>query len=171
MNDDIFKKECDKLYYKLKEINKDIWIYGAGRCGELLYNHLANNNVNVVGFIDEKYNSIKKKYGLPVVCIDDVIPNESYVIVSLMEFNYEVLVMLRTKGFSENNVYFISRYDYNTESIQYHGATIGKYTKNYGLFMSFAPNLVNKIGAFCSINETSRCYNNHPTKKVSTFLF
>ena len=58
-------------------------------------------------------------FGLPVVSLNDVRSNESHVIVSLMDFNYEVLIMLKAKGFNEDNVSFISRYHYNDKNTDY----------------------------------------------------
>ena len=171
MNEDSFNKECEKVCRRIFGVNKDIWIYGAGQGGRILFNHLANHDIAVAGFIDKRFKDIKRMFGLPVVSLSDVRSNESHVIVSLMDFNYEVLIMLKAKGFNEDNVSFISRYHYNEKNIRYKGASIGKYTRNYDSFMSFAPNLVEEIGAFCSINPTSRCYSNHPVNKVSTFLF
>lgn len=172
MNETDFRLEGEKQIKNLETLRFELWIYGAGRGGDIVYETCLKRGYDVKGFVDRLFSEIVNKNGLPVIGLENMPVKNVFIIVSVMEFQPDILISLKQKGFSKDHLLFISRLKRNLEDIEYMGATIGKFTSNYDLFMSRHPALVKRIGRFCSINETARCYsNNHPIHGVSTYLF
>ena len=145
MNETDFRLECEKQIKNLETLKFELWIYGAGRGGDIVYETCLKRGYDVKGFVDRRFSEIVNKNGLPVIGLENMSVKNVFIIVSVMEFQPDILISLEQKGFSKDHLLFISRLKRNLEDIEYMGATIGKFTSNYDLFMSRHPALVKSI--------------------------
>ncbi len=150
---------------------RKIWIYGAGKGGQILLEELKQRNVTVQGFIDKKATILKTMYGLPVENIENIDLGFSYLVISLRGWDFSVVEELDKQKISIKNYYYVAAgTDFITEDIVYRGCKIGRYTYGYKELLEYFP-MAESIGRYCSINTTARIYNNHPLESVTTHPF
>ena len=150
---------------------RKIWIYGAGRGGNVIKDVLMEQNIPFYGFVDEKSEIIKELDGMPVVSIDKLNSQKDYLIISLRGYNSEVVNLCKKHNFCETDIYYVvAGEDFNKEDIVYRGCEIGRYTYGYEELLKYFP-IAERIGRFCSINGTAKLWNNHPMNYVSTHPF
>ena len=168
-----FKQCCEQKLKFIRSLkSNNIWIFGAGKGAEVLYEILEKDGIDICGFLDKRASDLKSKYGFPVKQINDFEGKNPFIIVSLMEFSYEALVEISSMGILPNQVLFIATHKRNAKTIEYLGAKIGKFSYDYVSFMSRFPHLLKEMGAFCSISETARCIAMfHNPADVTTHIF
>lgn len=165
----IARKKLSDLYFNVNE--RKIVIWGASIGGEIVKNEIEALGLNVERFIDKQFIEKQKFLGLRVDNIDSIDVEKEYIIVAVMSFYYEIEEILKNMGFSHNDYkYIFDNEGYNKEDIIYKGCSIGRYTYGYKELLEYFP-LAEKIGRFCSINNTARIYNNHPVDYVTTHPF
>lgn len=151
--------------------NKDIWIYGAGKGGKILYEVLKKERIEVKGIIDKNADSIRMFYDMLVKKIEDINLDNIYIIVSLMEFDRNIVEEFKEKRINIRNYYYIvAGCDFNKEDIVYKNCKVGRYTYGYKELLEIYP-LATSIGRYCSINCTARIWNNHPIDCITTHPF
>lgn len=58
--------------------DKEIWIYGAGTGGSVVFDVLSNAGIHVKGFIDKNKRNMPYKFGLPVQTIGEIDKEKSF---------------------------------------------------------------------------------------------
>lgn len=154
--------------------NRKIFIWGAGNGGSIVYSVLKARGFLVEGFIDRRAGEQKDFLGLPVADAGVLDARNIFVVVSLMDFNSDVLRQLLDKGYSfKRDICYIFEYDepfYCEEDTVYKGCRVGRYTYGYKELLADFP-IAESIGRYCSINGTARIWNNHPMECVTTHPF
>ncbi len=173
LSDEDFRSVCKSKIDKLLSFSgsKKIWIYGAGRGGQILLDELKQRNVNVQGFIDKKAETLNSMCDLPVEKIENIDLESSYLVVSLRGWDFSVVEELSKQKIDMQNYYYIAAgADFIAEDIVYRGCKIGRYTYGYKELLEYYP-MADSIGRYCSINGTAKIYNNHPLESVTTHPF
>ncbi len=173
IDEKLFRTVCEnKIPIALKYSGcRNIWIYGAGCGGTILYELLTDHGVVVSGFIDKRYDEIKMYNNLPVVCITELNPSVDYIFISMRSYEGDVVDECYRQGYSDNDMYVISAGDdVNKEDIVYMGCKVGRYTYGYEGLLSNFP-IAESIGRFCSIAGSARIFNNHPMEFITTHPF
>ncbi len=157
---------------RMRESEKrQLWIYGAGIGGAIIWDVLNRNGMDIAGFIDKRAAEIQQLSAKRVVTIDYVNPKDDFIIISLRGYDPAVVDLCKEHGFSAEDIYYLAAgEDFNKEDTVYRGCRIGRYTYGYQQLLESCP-LAESIGRFCSINETARIWNNHPLDYVSTHPF
>jgi FkbM family methyltransferase len=97
-----------------KKIDSSILIYGAGNNGITVANHLLENGIQILGFIDKNAESLGLVNGIPVYTIQQVqrrFPPNQQILVAIHNYMVdisELILSIKTQGF--NNV--INMFDY-----------------------------------------------------------
>lgn len=89
-----YKRICiEKMERMLTNTNKrNIYIWGAGKGGKILFDVLKEYQITIKGFLD---NSEKKEYlGLEVKNPTFAKPSKDYILIAIMDYKYEVLQQL-----------------------------------------------------------------------------
>lgn len=179
MTQDEFKIVCERKIHKVKENAKGrkIYIWGAGEGGKIVEETCQEKDLTVSGFCDKNADAIKKYLGYPVRHLSEMNPEEDYLIISFMTFEYELLDWVHEIGYTCEDCFYISEnedfYEYNKFSrtdIVYRGCKVGRYTYGYEDLLRDYP-MAASIGRYCSINPTARIWNNHPMDYISTHPF
>lgn len=174
MDAEKFKQICkEKSQRFLRYAGKrNLYIYGAGDGGRILFETLETMGVTVYGFIDIRIkDGLKNFYGRPVFGMESVSPEMDYIIVSVMHFDMEILKTLLDHGYKGKDFFVLMENEnYNSSDICYRGCTVGRYTYGYEYLLADFP-IVERIGRFCSINGTARVVANHPKNLVSSNTF
>ena len=173
MNENDYKILCERKLNKILEMsqNMDIYLYGAGKGGQIALEVFKCNGITINGFIDKRADKILNINGYRVYNLEKIDPKEAFVIVSLFYYNSDVVEELKAYGFSINHLYVIpSGENFNKEDIIYKGCKVGRYTYGYEQLMEYYP-LVESIGRYCSINITARIWNNHSVNSVTSHPF
>lgn len=165
------KIELIKKYSK----GRELWIYGAGKGGKLLYKVLKQENIVVSGFVDKNADTCLSTDSLPVVLPKTMNRVKQYLIVSLMTIDYSILEDMEKIGYDISDYYYLIAGEgihngyifFHKEDFIYKGSKIGRYTYGYESLFYYLP-IVKEIGRFCSINETARVWDNHPVDFVTT---
>lgn len=170
VQEDRFQKMCenklDRFQYDIK--NRNIYIWGAGKGGEIVKHVIENNGMAITGYIDKKSTYMKEYLGYKVKTISEMEPQKDYIIVSLMSFDYEILKELENKNYTSTDCFYLyENEEYNKEDIIYKGCKIGRYTYGYETLLEKYP-LAASIGRYCSINGTARIWNNHSVDCITT---
>lgn len=170
MNENVHMLDiCEKHIKKIKQniVGKKIFLWGAGKLGIVALSYFKNNGVNIYGFIDS--NKIGKNIeGLMVYAKDEIYPENTYIIISIMLFQNEIIDYLLDRGFKTDQIcYLCNDTLYNTEDIVYRGCKVGRYTYGYKELLEFFP-MATSIGRYCSINSTAKIWNNHSLDCVTT---
>lgn len=169
INDEDFRNICQKKVNTIRNIadGRNIWIYGAGKGGKILLEVLQQNDVAVMGFVDKNAAKIDSVCGKKVIDISLLDAEENFLIVSLKEYDYQIIDTCKKLGFGLKDIYVVSAgEDFNKEDIVYCGCKIGRFTYGYEAFLAYFP--MADIGRYCSINGTARVWNNHPTEFITT---
>lgn len=173
LSEEVFRLVCRTKIDTILSLAKsrEIWIYGAGKGGQILFEELNQRNINVYGFIDKNAENLKSIYGLPVVNIENIDVQISYIVISLRGWEPSIIEEFDQKKISIHNYYYVaSGTDFNTEDIVYRGCKIGRYTYSYKELLEYYP-MAEAIGRYCSINGSARIYNNHSLECVTTHPF
>ncbi len=150
---------------------KEIWIYGVGEGGKILFDELNQRNIHVQGFIDKKAEQFKTFCNMTVKKLEDIDIKISYIIVSLRGWNSTVVEEFDRRKMDVHNYYYVvGGIDFNADDIVYRGCKVGRYTYGYKELLEYFP-LATSIGRYCSINGTARIYDNHPLECVTTHPF
>lgn len=169
MNDKDF---VEAIYRKLKIAldlcgERNVYIYGAGHGGKLLYDALCSANVFVKGFIDRNHLLMREYQGLPILGITEVNPDNDFAMVSLMNYDRFLVNEFQTNGFRDEDYYVFAAGELlNKRDIDFRGCNVGAYTYGYESFLEYGG--VSSIGRYCSINHTARVVDNHFIDGVST---
>lgn len=169
-SDKQFCRICEeKMPRILPYINgRNLYVWGAGKGGEIVESVLRERGFIIAGFIDRRAGELESYLGYPVKNVEDMRPDCDYIIVSLMSFRYEIVDDLYRMGYTQDDCFYVyENEDYNKEDIIYKGCRIGRYTYGYKGLLQYYP-LAASIGRYCSINGTARIWNNHPTEYVTT---
>lgn len=95
-------------FFSLKDVGKNkIYVYGAGYSGQLVYEYLQEERMQIAGFIDINANEIKTKNGCKVFCLDEVNVDDAYVIISLKRFIPEIKDTLSLRGIEEDRQFYV----------------------------------------------------------------
>lgn len=168
-----FKKICDKKTERIRKyINgREVWIYGASIGGITVLDSLLEAGIPVKGFVDAHYKELKAVRDLPVVPLSDISVDNCYIVVSLMQFNIQIIGELLKNGYTGKDFFVIAENEtYDKEDLIYRGCRVGRYSYGYRELLADFP-LATSIGRFCSINGTARIVANHPIGTVSTNTF
>lgn len=171
--DDEFRENCAKHLSLISQQAdyKNLFIFGAGKGGEILASILKQNNILIKGFVEDR-KDIKSYLGYSVIASNQLNCDTDFVVLSLMDWNNEIINQLLSLGFSSKDFLCLAKYntEYNEEDIYYRGCRIGKYTYGYDTLMQYYP-YAKEIGRYCSINRTAKIWNNHPVEYLSTHSF
>lgn len=174
MQDDRFRNICiEKQERYLKCANgRNIYIYGAGVGGKILFEVLQAKNIPIAGFIDRKVNDGMKCFcGRQVTTIDNLTCENDYILVAVMNFDMSIVKVCLDHGFRGKDFFVImENEDYTSEDIMYRGCWVGRYTYGHEFLLADFP-IAERIGRFCSINGTARIVANHPISMVSSNTF
>lgn len=165
-------KICEKkLPIALEQAgNRELWIYGAGKGGNILHNVLLNQNVTIAGFVDQHAEIIKNNRGYEVAGLDKLSSAKHYLLISLMSYDPLISDELERRGFYEYDCfYFMAGEFLNKKDIVFNGCKVGMYTYGYEKFL--ANGTVKSIGRYCSIHGSARCVVNHLIDCVSSHTF
>ena len=168
-----FKAICEQKIGRITEEIKgrNIYIWGAGNGGRIVAEVCHEYKILIHGFCDKNADTINTYLGYPVYPLSAMHPNKDYLIISFMNFQYELLHWMNEIGYTCNDCFYIYENEgYNKEDIVYRGCKVGKYTYGYESFLSYYP-LASSIGRYCSINYTARIWNNHSMNCVTTHPF
>lgn len=172
MNDEQFRLICKKKIdiFLSHRNGRKIWIYGAGRGGNILLNVLEEMGVAISGFVDQNATKIKQLGKYPVVIIDEVCSESDYLLVSLMTWQVHLPDYLEKKGFGCSDCFYIAAGEFlNKDDFVYNGCIVGRYT--YGHEALLGNSTVKSIGRYCSIHKTARAVVNHLKDCVSQHTF
>lgn len=176
MNPISFQKKCVEKCSLIKTLSKgkDIYVWGIGQGAQILYPIIQQHDISVKGFIDSyasggTYFFSKEVKGLEILQKKNIFP-----IISLMQYDRDVLNVLLESGYSLKKdivyIYEPEEEDILKEDIIYKGCKIGKYTYGYKELLQFFP-IAQSIGRYCSINGTSKIWNNHSMDCITTHPF
>lgn len=167
--ENLCKANIQKIY--MMAAQKQIYIYGAGNGGKILANIIKKYGFCFEAFIDQRAAEIESFCGYPVKDISEIKREDSFIIVSLRSYSADIVETIKKFGISMSQIYVIAAgEDFNKEDILYKGCSIGRYTYGYESLLREYP-IVASIGRYCSINNTARIWNNHPTRCITTHPF
>lgn len=173
MVDMVYKIKCEeKLNRFIHDVGtRNLYIYGASVGGATLAQVFEEKGIPFIGFVDLRAKEIKDFVGHPVIAVEYVKPSEDYIVVSLMNFNVQILKTLLDKGYKQHDCFFIAeREDIPLEDFVFRGCRIGRCTNGYEYLLADFP-IAESIGRFCSFNGTARIVANHPQNIVSTSTY
>lgn len=149
--------------------SRKIIVWGTGDGGELVYKTLKKNKINVNVFVDKKAKTGKYYFhNLPVYDPNTVSAEKAFLIVSFLKKDLNALKKLHDMGFkADDYLYIEAEGGYYREDVNYHECFVGRGTYGYESLMKRGV-LCDKIGRFCSINETARVVENHLLSTVTT---
>lgn len=104
-----FEKLCQQNIFKIEEGMKryDLWIYGAGKGGEILLKSLREHNISVNGFIDINAEKIKFLKNVPVKTINEIDCKNCFIVISLFYWREFIIKSLIEHGVKRNNIFYI----------------------------------------------------------------
>lgn len=107
--EELFMRLCEKNIDNLKNMakNKSIWIYGAGKGGQLLNKVFNQHNLKISGFIDTDAKKIKYCDGLVVKNIQEINADNCFVVISLFCYSAVVVLTLLKHGFNRDDFFFL----------------------------------------------------------------
>lgn len=170
---ELFEKKCfDSIKRFASDINgRDLYIYGASVGGEIALKVFEENGLQVSGFADMRFRELTNYHEKPVVNPQDISPEKSFVVVSLMRFELSILKTLWHAGFRQKDFFMLAEdTGYHKEDFVYRGCKVGRYTYGHEYLLADFP-IAKSIGRFCSINGTARIVANHPMNLVSSNTF
>ncbi len=174
MDNTRFREICINKLEILKKLcnNKEMWVYGAGKGGEIFSDVCELFEIRIEGFVDQRASDIQTKKGYKVIGMKDYqLHDNAFLVVSLMHLDYFLLDYLSDCGISLKEYYYlIAGEEFNKNDIVYKGCKIGRYTYGYESLLEFYP-LAESIGRYCSINSTAKIWNNHSVDTITTHPF
>ena len=168
-----FRPICKRKIKTAIELScgRSIWIYGAGKGGEIVCQSLDDVNQTAKGFIDKRAEKDTTVFGLKMCSISDVNRENDYLIISRMTVDCEMIQECYDHGFTDNDFYVIAAgEDFNKEDIVFKKVPVGRYTYGYEGLLQYYP-MAKSIGRYCSFGPGARIYNNHPMECVTTHPF
>lgn len=149
--------------------SRKIIVWGTGDGGELVYKTLTKNKINVNVFVDKKARTGKYYFhNLPVYDPNNVSAEKDFLIVSFLKKDLNALKKLHNMGFkADDYLYIEAEGGYYREDVNYHECFVGRGTYGYEYLMERGM-FCDKIGRYCSINETARIVENHLLSAVTT---
>lgn len=152
--------------------SRKIIVWGTGDGGELVYKTLIKQKKNISAFVDKKAKTGKYYFhNLPVYDPNNVSAEKDFLIVSFLKKDLNALKELHDMGFkADDYLYIEAEGGYYREDVNYHECFVGRGTYGYESLMKRGV-LCDKIGRFCSINETARVVEDHPLDLVTTSTF
>lgn len=165
-----FRLLCEECIPKVSCSRKDreIYIWGAGKCGKIALEVLQKDGFQIAGFIDKEAEERLFYMDLPVLKKEKMNPAEHYIVIAILGADESIINFLYVNGFTpEDWCHIADNRGYNREDIIYRGCKIGKYTYGYQGLLEYYPFAV-EIGRYCSINTTAKIWNNHPMEYVTT---
>lgn len=168
-----FKRACETKIPIIKNCihDRNVYIWGVGEGGNLTESFLTSQGISVKGFVDRQVTEYVNELGYTVYDLKELTPQQDYVVVGNIGFNYAIIEALRTSGFKTSDYFEIYENEtYNKEDIVYRGCKVGRYTYGYKDLLKDFP-LASSIGRYCSINGTARICNNHSLDCVTTHPF
>lgn len=166
-----FKKKCDNNIDNILRVSssRNLWIYGAGCGGDILYDVLTEKGIKVLGFIDQKYEILSNHKNLPVLWLDSLDSSKDFLIISLRAVDLNLIKMCNVFGFSVNDMYYVAAgtMDFYSNDVVINGVRIGRYS--YGYKALLESGILVELGRYCSIGDNSRIYKNHHIELVTTF--
>ncbi len=177
MTDAQYRLQCHKVISDITEKSngKNIWIYGTGHNGLLLYDVLVSRGVKIKGFCDNHTGG--RKLGLPIKKSNELCVEDFVIIAHDKEDMIEVILYdLLKHGCNKENLHIVEPIHdegYSCEDQVKYGVRIGRcslvplpFYREYD-----APFLLESVGRYCSINFTARVVPDHPSKMVSSYMF
>lgn len=150
---------------------RDVVIWGACNTGLTVKEVLEQNGVSATYFVDRDAEKIKILDGLPVYSPETIDAHANYVIVATLTLHESIENYLVNRGFlSRDYIYVCDNAMYNASDVVYKGCVVGRYTYGYENLLLRCP-IAERIGRYCSINETARIWDNHSLDVVSTHPF
>lgn len=170
--------EWDKYNYitekEIRKINSErkFVIWGIGEGGKETLNLLKKNKRRVGYFIDKKAENHKFKFlNFPVYPPEYILNKDVFVIISICFWDPTIITFLGKNNIpKENFIYIASQGGFYQDDSYYKGCFIGRGTYGYENLMKRGI-LCDRIGRFCSINDTARVVENHPLDLVTTSTF
>ena len=104
-----FEEMCHRNIDKIKTQSngRKIWIYGAADVGKYLAERLAEQNINVCGFLDQNADNICGCAGKPVKRVQDIDLSDCYIVISLRVVNNDCLNVLFKNGVEMSNIFYM----------------------------------------------------------------
>lgn len=165
-----FKVLCEEKITNIITYQKDrnIWIYGAGIGGHILYDVLRDKKIHVCGFIDKNYIEINKSN---VKSINEINPQEDFLVISLRGYDAQLVNDIYKLGWTSEDIYYIAagyEDNFKKEDFTYNSTKVGRYTYGYEGFLKETA-VVSSIGRYCSIASGAKAVGNHHSELVSSW--
>lgn len=105
-----FEDNCYKNINKISECSKGkkIWIYGAGKGGNILMDCLIQNGISIYGFLDQTADGIKRINGFCVKKLTDINYDNVYVVISLFYWQPLIIKTLLEQGLDRNSILYLN---------------------------------------------------------------
>lgn len=168
-----FQKACEAKIGIIKEHihDRNVYIWGVGEGGNLTEAFLRGHGILIKGFVERQAIEHINASGYTVYDIENLTPEEDYIVVGNIGFEYSIIETLRKKGYKTSDYFEIYENEsYNKEDVIYKGCKVGRYTYGYKSLLESYP-MASSIGRYCSINGTARIWNNHSLDCVTTHPF
>ncbi len=149
--------------------NKEVVVWGANKWGEIAQEEIEKQGIKPSFFVDSNYERFDQK---DVKSPDVLDVKKHYVIVATWNIYREIEMFLESRGYSIDDYLYLVRGDWkaNKKDIEYKGCFVGRYTYGYDSLVQDCP-IANKIGRYCSINNSAKIVANHTLDCVSTHSF
>lgn len=168
-----FKRACETKIGIIQEHIRDrnVYVWGVGAGGSLTETFLKDQGILIKGFVNQQTAEHTNALGYTVYDIEDLTPEEDYIVIGNIGFEYSIIEALRNNGYKTSDYFEIYENEsYNKEDIVYKGCKVGRYTYGYKDLLRNYP-IASSIGRYCSINGTARIWNNHSLDCVTTHPF
>ncbi len=111
---------CEEKIEQISRLagNKDIYIYGAGRAGEIACD-VFDGRINIRGFVDKQADSIREKKGYMVKRIDEIDLKDKFFIVCTIKPDNNICDELEKNGVNKKDYcYICATKDYSISEIR-----------------------------------------------------
>lgn len=106
---EIYAQCCQEKWQEIenKSRSKNIWIYGAGFGGKTAADFFNKQGINIAGYVDQNYKTLKEVNGLKVVGIEEINTEHDFMIITLLEIRLDVINEFRKYGITDRNYIYI----------------------------------------------------------------
>lgn len=174
LSKEIYEACIDRMNNNLSYLSensndRELFIWGAGKLGSLVYDFLKKHSIKINGFIDILANPDSMFYDLPVVLPTKVLNKENiFYVIAITKYDCSFLDFLLDEGVDLKYCFFVYTKKRGLEDdCIYHGCHVGRGTYGHESLLKYHPMAIS-IGRYCSINETAHIWNNHPIDCVTT---